>query len=65
MFFPASFLNLGFGHEKTRWLRCRRALVVPSDLSGRLAQAMDVRRHGCPMMMVVTVMAVNLHLIKS
>jgi len=33
-----------------------------SDLSGRLSQAMEVRRHGCPVMMVVTVMAVDLHL---
>jgi hypothetical protein len=33
-----------------------------SDLSGRLAQAIEVRRHGCPMMMMVTVMAMDLHL---
>ena len=33
------------------------------DLSGRLLQAMAVRRHGGPMMMVMTVMAVALHLI--
>jgi hypothetical protein len=33
------------------------------DLSGRLHQAMAVRRHGCPMMMVmIPVMAVALHL---
>jgi hypothetical protein len=30
-----------------------------------LAQAMAVRRHGVPMMMVVTVMAVALHLFQS
>jgi DNA uptake protein ComE-like DNA-binding protein len=33
------------------------------DLSGRLDQAMAVRRHGGSMMMVVTVMAVALHLL--
>jgi hypothetical protein len=38
--------------------------MVP-DLSGRLLQAMAVRRHGVPMMMVVTVMAVALHLNQS
>jgi hypothetical protein len=38
--------------------------MVP-DLSGRLLQAMAVRRHRVPMMMVVTVMAVALHLIQS
>jgi hypothetical protein len=32
------------------------------DLSGRLLQAMAVRRHGSSMMMVVTVMAAALHL---
>jgi hypothetical protein len=37
-------------------------LVILFDLSGRLAQAIAVRRHGGPMMMVVTVMAVDLHL---
>jgi hypothetical protein len=51
-----------FGHEKTRWLSCRRAGAILFDLSGRLAQAMEVRRHGCPMMMMVTVMAMDLHL---
>jgi hypothetical protein len=35
------------------------------DLSGRLLQAMAVRRHGIPMMMVMTVMAVALHLFQS
>ena len=35
------------------------------DLSGRLVQAMAVRRHGGPMVMVVTVMAVALHLFKT
>ena len=36
-----------------------------SDLSGRLLQAMAVRRHGCPMMMVVAVMAEALHLLPN
>jgi hypothetical protein len=40
----------------------RRAWVFLFDLSGRLVQAMAVRRHGCPMMMVVAVMAEGLHL---
>jgi len=35
------------------------------DLSGRLVQAMAVRRHGCPMMVVMTVMAAALHLFKK
>jgi len=35
------------------------------DLSGRLLQAMQVRRHGDSMMMVVTGMAVALHLIQT
>jgi hypothetical protein len=35
------------------------------DLSGRLVQAMAVRRHGGSMMVVVTVMAVALHLYKK
>jgi hypothetical protein len=49
--------------QKARRLECRRAWVVP-DLSGLLAQAMAVRRHGGPMMVVVTVMAVALHLLR-
>jgi hypothetical protein len=36
-----------------------------SDLSGRLVQAMTVRQHGGPVMMVVTVMAIALHLFKK
>jgi hypothetical protein len=39
--------------------------LVSFDLSGRLLQAMAVRRHGCPMIMVVNVMAVALHLIET
>src|SRR5208337_893093 len=48
--------------EKARWLSRRRALDF-FDLSGRLHQAIAVRRHGVSMMMVVTVMAVALHLL--
>jgi hypothetical protein len=40
-------------------------LQVSFDLSGRLVQAMAVRRHGGSMMMVVTVMAVALHLFRK
>jgi hypothetical protein len=36
-----------------------------SNLSGRLDQAKAVRRHGVSMMVVMTVMAAALHLIKS
>jgi hypothetical protein len=43
----------------------RRAGVVLFDLSGRLVQAMAVRRHGCSMMKVVTMMAVALHQFSS
>jgi hypothetical protein len=53
-----------FEHEKARQLSRRRAWHLP-DLDGRLIQAMAVRRHGGPMMMVVTVMAVALHLLKK
>jgi hypothetical protein len=35
------------------------------DLSGRLVQAMAVRRHGCPMMVVMTVMAAAIHLFQK
>jgi len=51
-------------NEKTHRLGCRRAWMVP-DLSGRLLQAMAVRRHGGPVMMVVTVIAGGLHLFKT
>ena len=40
-------------------------LVILFDLSGRLAQAIAVRRHGGPMMMVVAVMAEALHLLSK
>jgi hypothetical protein len=43
----------------------RRRAWLLFDLSGRLLQAMAVRRHGCPMMMVVTVMAEALHLFSN
>jgi hypothetical protein len=38
-------------------------LGVSSDLSGRLLQAMAIRRHGYPMMVVMAVMAGALHLV--
>jgi hypothetical protein len=57
-----SWVGFVCGHEKARQLGRRRAFVV-SDLSGRLHQAMAVRRHGGSMMMVVAVMAVALHLL--
>jgi len=40
-------------------------LGVSSDLSGLLDQAMAVRRHGGPMMVVMAVMAGGLHLNKT
>jgi len=40
-------------------------LGISFDLDGRLIQAMAVRRHGDPMMMVVAVMAVALHCFKN
>jgi hypothetical protein len=43
----------------------RRARIASFDLSGRLLQAIAVRRHGYPMMVVMTVMAVDLHLLKK
>jgi hypothetical protein len=36
-----------------------------SDLSGRLRQAMQVRRHGGSMMVVMAVMAAALHLFQT
>jgi hypothetical protein len=47
--------------KKPAGLNRRRAWYL-SDLSGRLLQAIAIRRHGGPMMMVVTEMAVVLHL---
>jgi hypothetical protein len=43
----------------------RRRAFGSSDLSGRLVQAMTVRRHGFPMMVAMAVMAVGLHLFKK
>jgi hypothetical protein len=53
-----------FEHEKARQRGCRRAWYL-SDLDGRLIQAMAVCRHGGPVMMMVTVMAVALHLFQK
>jgi hypothetical protein len=57
------FLNLvnSAAKSKAHRLLCRRALSL-FDLCGRLVQAMAVRRHGCPMMVVMTVMAAAVHL---
>jgi hypothetical protein len=35
------------------------------DLSGRLVQAMAVRRNSCPLMVMMTVMAAALHLFQK
>jgi hypothetical protein len=59
--FPWVWLNFTWEREKARGLSRRRASGF-FDLSGRLHQAMAVRRHGGSMMMVMTVMAVALHL---
>jgi hypothetical protein len=61
MFSRFLFVNL-VGATKSPPALVAGGLVVSFDLSGRLIQAMAVRRHGCPMMMVVAVMAVGLHL---
>jgi hypothetical protein len=45
--------------------RLRRRALVSSDLSGRLHQAMAVRRHGGSMMVVMGEMAAALHLSKT
>src|ERR1035438_493932 len=42
--------------EKARWLESPAGLDVSLDLSGRLVQAMAVRRHGGSMMGMMTVM---------
>jgi uncharacterized protein YndB with AHSA1/START domain len=46
--------------KKTRW-RGSPAGSGVSDLSGRLVQAMAIRRHGSSMMVVMTVVAEGLH----
>jgi hypothetical protein len=51
-----------FQHEKARQLHRRRAWVFLLISLAALLQAMAVRRHGCPMMVVKTVMAGALHL---
>jgi hypothetical protein len=52
------------GQQKARQ-RLRRRALVSSDLSGRLRQAMAVRRHGFSMMVVVMgELAAALHLMK-
>ena len=51
--------------KKARWRQSPAGLGVSFDLSGRLAQAMAVRRHGCPMMVVMAMMAEQLHLLSK
>ena len=53
-----------FAQQKARQ-RCSPAGLRLSDLSGRLDQAMAVRRHGSHMMVVMTVIAAALHLIET
>jgi hypothetical protein len=53
------------GHEKTRWLQLPAGFGVSLDLSGRLLQAMAVRRHLGPVMVVMTEMAAILHLFQT
>src|ERR1035441_6858244 len=60
--FPVVFLC---SRKKKPAQRVRRRASELFDLSGRLHQAITVRRHGVSMMMVVTVMAVALHLIQT
>jgi hypothetical protein len=50
--------------QKARRLGCRRAWWFLISLAFSV-QAMAVRRHGGPVMMVVTVMAVALHLLNK
>jgi hypothetical protein len=53
------------GHEKNPLAWSPAGSCVSLDLSGRLLQAMAVRRHLGPVMVVMTVMAVALHLFQS
>jgi len=62
MVFPWSWFRF-FGETKKPLAESPAGLGDSLDLSGRLLQAMAVRRHGSSMMMVVTVMAAALHLI--
>jgi hypothetical protein len=63
MVFPWSWLRFFRGKRKSPLAGSPAGLGDSLDLSGRLLQAMAVRRHGSSMMMVVTVMAAALHLI--
>jgi hypothetical protein len=67
-FFSDSFSGFGLDSRpsvKKPASEGRRRALESLDLSGRLHQAMAVRRHGSSMMMVITVMAVALHLIET
>jgi hypothetical protein len=67
--YSSSFLRFLHCVEFCRKIKSPPALVPAGfgffDLSGRLVQAMAVRRHGCPMMVVMTVMAAVVHLFKK
>jgi hypothetical protein len=65
IFLPASLHEFSFANEKARQRHSPAGSPDSSDLSGRLLQAMAVRRHGCPMMMVMAVMAEALHLLPT
>jgi hypothetical protein len=53
------------GHEKAHQHGLPAGLKVSCDLSGRLLQAMTVRRHVVFMMMAMGVMAAALHLFED
>jgi hypothetical protein len=59
---PAS-VEISFEHEKAHQRHSPAGRVFL--ISGRLSQAMAIRRHGCPMMMVMAVMAEALHLLPN
>jgi hypothetical protein len=57
---------LRFGTRKNPLAVVAGGLCTSSEISlALLNQAMAVRRHGCPMMMVMAVMAEILHLLQS
>ncbi|MGA2276045.1 MAG: hypothetical protein ABSG00_00460 [Terracidiphilus sp.] len=63
LIFVPSIHESALGMKKPAGFSRRRASGF-FDLSGRLLQAMTVRRHGTSMMVVMTVMAAALHLIE-
>jgi hypothetical protein len=59
---PASF-KFSFEHEKAHQRHSPAGCEF--QISGRLSQAMAIRRHGRPMMMMMAVMAEALHLLQN